>query len=141
MLLVSVVLLLLQLVTPIIINLPILSLQLIMTILVLLYLNRERKKKKLPLWGILSFAFQFILLGSAILIFALITVPNEKSGDSHEFVLGVRRFLASQGLMAMPPKNEALPKSAQRVDSINPPTNVEIKIQDNENSPASGGTP
>ncbi|HRP70140.1 MAG TPA: hypothetical protein PLY93_11460 [Turneriella sp.] len=129
--------LLVQLVTPLVLNIPMMALILLIFIITIGLFKRARKKKRFPIVASLSLLLQSILFCTSIAIFVGITIPYERPEDSPAVVKGIRRFLVAQGFL----ENTAIPSASGVEDANrgeNPPatinapeaSKIEIKIED-----------
>lgn len=150
---VSMLALLVQLVTPIIINLAAMAIILLAFTVAVLYFNKKRAKVKLPILAGLNLILHILFVKISVLIFFTITLPHEASGDSPAVVQGIRNILASHGWIAPPKTIPAPAVTGPAIENGTPetlnapvPGSVQITIEGEESSqqptaPKSEGTP
>ena len=140
LLLIAVVLLALvfQLITPLILNIPAIALCLIALVVAIWHFKRSRMKARVPIFATFTLIVQSLLFVVSIFILVAVTIPHESATDTPEVVLGLRKFLASQGLIDPPRetvKTTAGSTGAEKAAApvtVNAPdaAKVEIKIED-----------
>lgn len=135
---VSLLALLVQLVTPIIVNLAAMAIVLLSFTVAIIYFNKRRAKVKLPIFAGLNLLLHIIMVKISVLIFFTITLPHEAPEDSPAVVQGIRNILANHGWIAQPKVGPAFPNNAEgksaSAESVNPPTpgSVQITIEGDE---------
>lgn len=127
--------LILQLITPIVINIPLMAFCLSILVFTVWFFRRARRHHKIPVVASAALGVQSILFLLSIAIFAVVTIPHESAEDSPAVVQGIRNFLVSRGLIessktAPPPQ---LPAASQEKppETVNAPdaAKVDIKIE------------
>lgn len=131
---VVIVALFIQLITPLIINIPVMALCLIALVVAIWHFRRARQKSKIPISATFTLVLQSLLFAVSVFILVAVTIPHESAHDTPAIVLGLRKFLASQGLIDMPREPEKPLASGEKATpaTINAPdaAKVEIKIED-----------
>lgn len=127
--------LILQLVTPVVLNIPLIAFCLGILLVTIWSFRRARRNKSFPIVASAALGMQAILFLTSIAIFAVVTIPHESAEDSPAIVQGIRNFLASRGLMETPktaPKPQIVPASEEKPpETVNAPdaAKVDIKIE------------
>lgn len=123
-----------QLITPLIINIPVMALCLIALVVAIWNFRRARQKSRIPISATFALVIQSLLFAVSVLILVAVTIPHESAHDTPAIVLGLRKFLASQGLIDMPREDMKPAAGADKAApvTINAPdaAKVEIKIED-----------
>ncbi len=132
---VVVVALFVQLITPLIINIPVMALCLIALVIAIWLFRRARQKSKFPVSATFALVLQSLLFSLSVFILVAVTIPHESAQDTPAIVLGLRKFLASQGLTDMPRESEKPVVGGEKTPpaTVNAPdvAKVEIRIEDN----------
>jgi hypothetical protein len=136
--LVVLVALILQLVTPLVLNIPLIALSLAVLLFTIWSFRRVRRQGKFPFAASLALGIQSILFIISIAILIVVTLPHEAPEDSPAVVQGIRRFLISQGLLDKP-KTIAPPivsgtTEKKAPETLNAPdaAKIQIKIEGDE---------
>lgn len=122
---VAILALVIQLFTPVIINIPAMAVCLITFIVAIWHFRRQKAAKKVPLLAALNMLFQMCFFIVSLGIFAVITLPNEHPEDSSSVVHGIRQILIANGIIDKP-KN--LSKPVESV--VSPPVSETINAPD-----------
>lgn len=127
--------LILQLVTPVVLNIPLIAFCLIVLLLTIWSFRRARRNKQFPIVAGAALGVQSILFLLSIAIFAVVTLPHESAEDSPAVVQGIRNFLVSRGLIESPksaPPPQVIPTAQEKPpETVNAPdaAKVDIKIE------------
>lgn len=128
--------LILQLVTPVVLNIPLVAFCLIILLLTVWSFRRARRHKKFPIIATAALGVQGILFLLSVAILAVVTIPHESAEDSPAVVQGIRNFLVSRGLLEKPrtaaPAPQIVPTSEEKPpETVNAPdaAKVDIKIE------------
>lgn len=123
-----------QLITPLIINIPVMALCLIALVVAIWHFRRARQKSRIPISASFALVVQSLLFAVSVFILVAVTIPHESAHDTPAIVLGLRKFLASQGLIDMPREDIKPAAGADKSApvTINAPdaAKIEIKIED-----------
>lgn len=139
---VALIALVIQLFTPVIINIPAMAVCLIALIAAIWHFRRRRREAKLPIFAGLVLVLQIGFFVLSIGIFTVITLPNEHPEDSSSVVNGIRQILIANGIIDKP---KALPKPPEAAaapvaaETVNAPEEGAVKISvegENEAKPA-----
>jgi len=125
--------LLLQLVTPLLLNIPLIAFCLAILLFTIWIFRRARKHSRFPIVASFAVVAQSALFLVSIAILAVVTIPHERSEDSPAVVQGIRNFLIGQGLIEKPKATNpvALPSETKPAETVNAPdeAKVDIKIE------------
>lgn len=127
--------LILQLITPVVLNIPLIAFCLTILLLTVWSFRRARRQKKFPIVATTALGVQSILFLLSIAILAVVTIPHESAEDSPAVVQGIRNFLISRGLIETPktaPRPQVVPASEEKPpETVNAPdaAKVDIKIE------------
>ena len=131
---VVIVALFIQLITPLIINIPVMALCLIALVIAIWHFRRARQKSRIPISATFTLVLQSLLFAVSVFILVAVTIPHESAHDTPAIVLGLRKFLASQGLIDMPREEAKTTASGEKAPpvTVNAPdaAKVEIRIED-----------
>jgi hypothetical protein len=130
--LVVLVALIIELITPLLLNIPMIALCLAILIFTIWHFRRVRRQGKIPFVAGIALVLQSILFIVSIAILAFVTIPHERPEDSPAVVQGIRRFLVAQGLIDKP-KMIAPPIISNggekpKAETINAPDAAKIQI-------------
>lgn len=122
-----------QLITPLVLNIPIMALCLIVLLFTVWSFRRARKHSKVPVVASFALLLQSCLFLVSIAVLVVVTIPHERPEDSPAVVQGIRRFLVAQGLIEKP-KTIAVPVTApaaetKPAETINAPDAAKIQIK------------
>jgi hypothetical protein len=129
---VALIALVVQLFTPVIINIPAMAICLIALVAAIWHFRRRRRESKIPVFAALVLILQagFFLL--SVGIFAVITLPNEHPEDSSSVVHGIRQILIANGIIEKPRVLPKLPEAsaapAAVSETVNAPDEGSVKI-------------
>lgn len=131
-----------QLITPLILNIPVMAIILIALVVAIWHFRRARTKSRVPVFATLTLVIQSLLFGLSIFILVVVTIPHESAHDTPAIVLGLRKFLASKGLIDPPREPEKAGTAAAQPMTVNAPdlSKVQIKIEDDEKTPSAAKT-
>lgn len=138
LILVVLVALIFELVTPLILNIPAIAVCLAVLIFTIWSFRRARRNSKIPVVASFALAMQSILFLLSIAILAVVTIPNERAEDSPAVVQGIRKFLVAQGILDAPRivQPPLVPATAEKKipETINAPdaAKIQIKIEGDE---------
>ncbi|AFM13407.1 hypothetical protein [Turneriella parva] len=145
---VALIALVIQLFTPVIINIPAMAVCLIALIAAIWHFKRRRREAKLPIFAGLVLVLQAGFFMLSIGIFTVVTLPNENPEDSSSVVHGIRQILIANGIiekpkvLPKPPEPSAATIPAVSAETVNAPEEGAVKISvdgDNEAKPAESG--
>ncbi|MBX3722104.1 MAG: hypothetical protein KF713_09720 [Turneriella sp.] len=138
LILVVLVALVIQLITPLVLNIPVMAVCLLVLIFTLWSFRRARRNSKVPFVAALALLVQSILFIVSIAILVVVTIPNERPEDSPAVVQGIRKFLVAQGIIEKP-KTVAPPivsptAEKKAAETVNAPdaSKIQIKIDGDE---------
>jgi hypothetical protein len=134
----------LQLLTPVVMNIPLIAFCFIGLAMAIWAFRRSRREGGFPLFSSLNLLIQTALFLLSLTILIAVTIPSESDGDSPAVVQGFRQFLASQGLIDKPkpmsPKVSIEPPRREEqkpVETVNAPDVSKIKITIDDETPKS----
>lgn len=133
--------LVIQLFTPVIINLPAMAVCLIALVAAVWHFKRRRRDSRLPVFAAVVLVLQVAIFALSIGIFAVITLPNEHPEDSSSVVHGIRQILIANGIIEKPKTLHKPPEANATpvVETVNAPEEGAVKISvegENEAKPA-----
>jgi len=119
-----------QLFTPVIINIPAMAVCLIALVAAVWHFRRRRRDSRLPVFAAVVLLLQVAIFALSIGIFSVITLPNEHPEDSSSVVHGIRQILIANGIIEKP---KTLPKPPEAtatpaVETVNAPEEGAVKI-------------
>lgn len=120
-----------QLVTPVVLNIPCIAIAFLALVIAIWGFRRARRNKKLPVLSFINLTLQAALFVISLGIMIFITLPHESAGDSSAVVQGVRKFLVAEGIIDKPGgfKPSAAPEKAPETLNAPDQAKVEIKIE------------
>jgi hypothetical protein len=145
---VALIALIVQLFTPVILNIPAMAVCLIALVAAIWHFKRRRRDSRLPVFALLVLLLQVSIFALSIGIFAVITLPNEHPEDSSSVVHGIRQILIANGIiekpkmLPKPPESSTTNIPAASAETVNAPEEGAVKISvdgDNETKPAESG--
>lgn len=138
LILVVLVVLIIELITPLVLNIPLIAICLIVLLFTLWLFKRARRNGKFPIVASFALVVQSVLFILSIAILVVVTIPNERPEDSPAVVQGIRRFLVAHGFIDKP-KAVAPPivsggSDKKPAETINAPdaARIQIKIDGDE---------
>ena len=129
-LLISLTALIVQLVTPVVLNIPVMAVILLLFILTLVFFKRARKVRVFPVFASLALLVQSVFFITSIAIFIAITLPYERPEDSPAVVQGVRKMLKKQGFLEALPETSSPPPTTNGKDAGTGTTQVDVNAPD-----------
>lgn len=129
--------LILELITPLLLNIPLIAFCLAVLLFAIWHFKRVRRQGRVPIVASLGLGLQVILFITSIAILAVVTIPHERPEDSPAVVQGIRRFLVAQGLLEKP-RTVAPPiisaEEKKPAETVNAPeaSKIQIKIEGDE---------
>ncbi len=131
--LVVLVALILELITPLLLNIPLIALCLAILLFTIWHFRRVRRQGKIPFVASIALGLQSILFIISIAILAVVTIPHERPEDSPAVVQGIRRFLVAQGLIEKPktiaPPIVSVGGEKPPAETVNAPDAAKIQIK------------
>jgi hypothetical protein len=138
LILVVLVALVIELITPLVLNIPLIAVCLIVLLFTLWSFKRARRSSKFPIVASFALAVQGVLFILSIAILVVVTIPHERPEDSPAVVQGIRRFLVAQGLIDKPkvvaPPIVSGDPEKKPAETVNAPDagKIQIKIDGDE---------
>lgn len=135
--LVVLVALILQLITPLVLNIPLIAFCLAVLLFAVWHFRRVRRQGRVPIVASIGLGLQTILFIVSIAILVVVTIPHERPEDSPAVVQGIRKFLVAQGLIEKP-RTIAPPmistEEKKPAETVNAPdaAKIQIKIEGDE---------
>jgi len=134
--------LLIQLVTPVVLNIPVIAFCVLILLITYGFWRRARRAKKVPIVAGFALLIQSLLFALSVAILVVVTIPHESPEDSPAVVQGIRRMLVSYGLIEKPQNTAPAPakpnEEKKAPENFNAPDagKVEIKIDEPTGAPA-----
>ena len=134
--------LILELITPLVLNIPLIAFCLAVLLFAVWHFRRVRRQGRFPLVASIGLGLQTLLFILSIAILVVVTIPHERPEDSPAVVQGIRKFLVAQGIIGKP-KTVAPPivsptAETKIPETVNAPdaTKIQIKIEGEEEKKA-----
>ncbi|MCS6971557.1 MAG: hypothetical protein NZL89_00895 [Leptospiraceae bacterium] len=131
LLLLSFLALIVQLVTPLVINLVMMAIVLLAFAVAWLYLRRQRKHSRFPLFASANLLLQLVFVVFSFVVFFMVTLPYEQSGDSLAVVEGLRKILVRQGLLPEAQQQRTPQPTPKPEKNSEKSPQVQFSIEDN----------